>query len=372
MSSRMDISSDQELSIQQQLIHQLRQMQSRLDTQEQFMKEQATTIQNLKVQSQNSSKSSSSNLKSSGHKPREDDIPSSFLEREKLPALEKYRGDRSQWDEWHMTALHKLKSDGKAIGDEFHQFMYIYSRLEGTAAKMVTTTVERLSLNETGKGSEFLTYLNTIFGDANKRARAQRQLYNLKQKEKELFSHFLTTFETVLANAGWSTYEDDQKISLLKNALSKEMQQALVGRKLGPTWEDAISKLQIISSDIASISQQHTPQSSKPLTTLNQSNSRPSLSSEMEWEPTKLVTVNTQGQRATWVSKETLAYRKSKGLCMRCGHKGHITPRCKYLPPQKPTAISKVSVEQDSEEEIDYLAKPEGVSLLQGKEELLF
>lgn len=73
------------------------------------------------------------------------------------------------------------------------------------------------------------------------------------QKGDELFAPFLTKFETKLADAGWTTSEDNQKISLLKNALFKEMRKALVGRKLRPTWEEAIGKIQIISRDIASI-----------------------------------------------------------------------------------------------------------------------
>lgn len=365
----MEITNEQEMNVEQQLIHQLRQMQSRLDAQEKYMKEQASVIQNLQIKAR--VQTASTKAKSPSITPVEDEVSMSNFIREKLPALEKFKGDRSMWDEWYLAALHKLKSDGKAIGDDFTQFMYIYSRLDGCAAKMVTTTVERLSVNETGKGLEFLTYLNTIFGDANKRARAQRKLYNLKQKEKEPFSQFLTTFETVLANAGWSTYEDDQKISLLKNALSKEMQQALVGRKLGPTWEEAIGKLQIISSDITSIYQQYhsAPNFQQPKPS-REYNSSTHLPSKMDWEPTKLTTVNTQ--RATWVSKETLAYRKKKGLCMRCGHKGHITPKCSYLPAQRPTMVSTISVEEQQEEdELDILARPEGMVIQQGKEELL-
>lgn len=41
--------------------------------------------------------------------------------------------------------------------------------------------------------------------------RAQQQLYKLKHKGKERFSIFITKFETVLANAGWSVYANSQK-----------------------------------------------------------------------------------------------------------------------------------------------------------------
>ena len=131
--------------------------------------------------------------------------------------------------------------------------MYIYSRLEGEVVKMVSTTARSLSETRTGEGGRFLDYLNTVFGDPNKKSRAQQQLYNLKQKEKEPFASFLPRFETVLATAGWSCYADDQKISILKNALSREIRSALIGRTLPDTWSEFISLLLTISSEIVAL-----------------------------------------------------------------------------------------------------------------------
>lgn len=98
--------------------------------------------------------------------------------------------------------------------------------------------------------------MNTVFGDPNKMEWAQQQLYNLKQKEKEPFSIYITKFESVLANSGWSAYADSQKISLLKNSLSKEIRLALVGKSYPDTWSSFISYILTISSDLAAINQQ--------------------------------------------------------------------------------------------------------------------
>ena len=163
-----------------------------------------------------------------------------------------------------------------------------------------------------------------------------------------------------------------KKISLLKNALSKEMQQALVGRKLGPGWEHAIGKLQAISSDITSIYQQYHSQSNfqpKPQKPYHNSIQFPT---SREWGSTKKASSQMVQKKATWVSKNTLAYRKEKGLCMRCGHKGHISPQCNYLPPQNPTRVQKIFIKDEiEEEEVDALALPEVLDIQQGKEELL-
>ena len=77
-------------------------------------------------------------------------------------------------------------------------------------------------------------------------------------------------------------------------------------------------------------------------------------------------------QKATWVSKDTLAYRKEKGLCMSCGHKRHISTQSNYLPPEKPTRVQNLSMKDKmEEEEVFSLALPEVLEAQQGKEELL-
>lgn len=293
---------------------------------------------------------------------------------EKLPALEKFKGNRAMWDEWQLGAVHKLEKDGEVIGNEFDQFMYIYSRLDGEAVKMVTTTAKMLSDSKTGKGREFLNYLNTVFGDPNKKARAQQQLYSLKQNERESFANFLPKFETILATAGWSAYADDQKISLLKNALSKEMRTALIGRKLPLVWMECISDLLTISSEILAINLQFRPTMMSQQPPFKSQNF--TESPKMDWEPIKSTVTGTQessGKRATWVKKETLDFRKKRGLCVRCGNKGHISTRCSLLPPLNPiikTNSTRLSAEEEME--ILNLAKPDVVGEDdEGKAELL-
>lgn len=290
---------------------------------------------------------------------------------ERLPALKEFSGNRQEWDAWYLGAEHKLRRDGAALGDEFDQFMYLYARMTGEAREMVVATVRTLTENGSGHGTMFLEYLDTVFGDPNKRARAQQELYNLKQKERESFSTFLPKFETILANAGWSCYAEEQKISLLKNALSKEMRTALIGSPISQTWTGFLSQLQTISSDLVAISQQFRPQiifqQGRP------SNQNPS---RMDWEPTKSNFSNSQdfkqGPRAQWVDRETLALRRKKKLCVRCGNQGHIPPQCKFLPPLKPISkITTIKTDIEEDEELMALIKPEDMSCFEGKEELL-
>lgn len=85
-----------------------------------------------------------------------------------------FGGKRSSWEEWLLKAKNKLHADGAALGDLKDQTLYLFNRLTGPAAKMATTQVERCQIP-----TDFLDYLNTIFGDPNKEARAQQLSLNL-------------------------------------------------------------------------------------------------------------------------------------------------------------------------------------------------
>ena len=166
-------------------------------------------------------------------------------------------------------------------------------------------------------------------------------LLNMKQGERESFSTFLPKFETILANAGASSLPDMQKISMLKNAMmNKELRYQLVSmQNKVQHWGTYISKVQTINSELESL--QHV--NKKTFTPAHQYHRQPS--SNMEWEhtpPTYHVNSagtkeTTTGKRATWVSKATILFRKEKGLCLRCGNKGHLVRECRFLSPHNPS-----------------------------------
>lgn len=84
----------------------------------------------------------------------------------------------------------------------------------------------------------------------------------------------------------------------------------------------------------------------------------------MDWEPVRATVAATQetsaGKRATWVKKETLAFRKKKGLCMRCGNQGHFSPKCPLLPPIRPSSsVNSIQLTAEEENELERLAEPD-------------
>ena len=294
--------------------------------------------------------------------------------KEKLPKLREFSGSRADFDQWKLAAKHKLEADGAAIGTHMAQFRYLYSRLTGDAAKTVLARAEAFTREESGSGQSFLEYLETIYGDPNKMSRAMQTLLNMKQGERESFSTFLPRFETTLANAGASSLPDMQKISMLKNALNKELRYQLVSvHNRVHHWGTYISEVQTINSELEALHHNNRKTFTPP-----HGHQQHQSSSTMEWEHTPPIPhVNAAsakeatGKRATWVSKATIQFRRERGLCLRCGNKGHLVRECKFLSPHNPDlkVNSVKSRELETEEELsaaqaDSMEEPGKVQLL--------
>lgn len=298
--------------------------------------------------------------------------------KEKLPLLCAYSGKRSDWDEWHLQAVSKLRVDGLSIGSDYDQFLYLFHRLQGDALKTVRAYVEEKTYDGTGNGSAFLAYLGTIYNDPNKKSRALRTLASLRQKENEAFANFLPRFETALANAGGQEFSEAQRVTYLHLALNYEMQQHLVS--FCPSLEEGygtlVSHLHSVGSKLASLrnykndhqrrrldSRLMEPSHAKTIPSL--SKNAQSEAEAMDWEPTRALKINNtqpeqEGRRAKWVSQETIGYRKQKNLCLRCGRPGHIIRQCSFLPAQRPFDVMKADMGVERNESIDEsMALPE-------------
>ena len=134
-----------------QLLEFLKQLQQQLEQQSQEIKEQSNLIHNL----QQHAKSTTQALKEARQsKPTTIEptlatigMPQTKDAQERLPKLDKFKGDRIMWFEWYLGALHKLSRNGIALVSTFDQFVYIYSQLDGDAIKMASATARNLSEN---------------------------------------------------------------------------------------------------------------------------------------------------------------------------------------------------------------------------------
>lgn len=328
----------------------LQQMEDIFTTKMAQMEEKYTTQQQIiEQQQQQLNKMSTMPPKPTVQSASLSDLQDMVKPKERLPTMDKFTGRRSEWDEWCLHAQNKLMVDGEAIGSPFNQFVYLYSRLGGDAAKTTKTHAQKLSQSGLGNAEDFLAYLETIYGDPNKRQRANQQLGQFKQGSKESFASFLPKFEALMATAGASELADEQKIGYLQNAINATLTDKLCGYHHNNDWARFVSKCMTISSDLQAMeAKKYNKYSSGyvPKSTNRQNDA-------MEWEPThstKVYNTNTtsNGKRAKWVTKDVIQYRMSHKACLRCGGQDHMVSKCKYLPPINPnratTSVNQMSV----------------------------
>lgn len=271
--------------------------------------------------------------------------------KERTPTLRTFGGKRTEWEDWFLAANVKLQIDGEAIGNTYQQFLYLTSRLEGEAAKMARNTIRDAIALQRGNASEFLSYLNGIYGDANQQRRALQTLGTIRQKDRESIANYLPRFEVVLANAGlaasFGTNDDDKdrvRIAFLENSLNSEMRNALIPFSLDPPtqYTQFTKTLLALGGALANLRTTHDYR----LTRTNRREARQTSpknerrgSDEMEWTRTnRLNTATSSKKRAKWVDPSILQDRRERNLCLRCGKDGHRIRDCVYLPARNPTS----------------------------------
>lgn len=260
--------------------------------------------------------------------------------KERLPLLREFGGKRADWEEWHLAATLKIRADGKAIGGEGDHFDYLVSRLTGDAAKATHAFALEKIKDGTGSSESLISYLSRLYDDPNREARAIQALHDMRQGDNEAFGPFITKFETTLANAGGGRYDDGQRIAYLRNALNYELRNRLIGNKPPSDWSSYVAFLQTIDSELQAlqIGRRHAPPTAAAKkTTLGDI----TTAEPMDWEPTAPITSNQMvvrnGRHAKWVSEATITFRKQRGLCLRCGHQGHMIRDCPFLPAARTT-----------------------------------
>ena len=272
-------------------------------------------------------------------------------QKQRLPELQTYEGKRSEWESWRLKAESKLAVDGNAIGTSHEQFQYLHSRLGGSAANMVRAYVTQKLATGNGDGLGFLEYLDNIYGDPQRAERALAMLYTIKQKDGETFATFLPRFESVLSEAGGATFLDSIKISALRNAINVELATALIGTRIPSIYAEVTTHFHDTANQVAEVKRKARGGALVPVARKASEQNQTSGPEPMDWEPTHAKAMkNKTGtmRRARWVSQKVMAYRREKGLCLRCGNPGHLIKSCTLLPPTRPadrsatTSINKI------------------------------
>jgi hypothetical protein len=344
---------------QEALVQRMEQSQTDLRTELQNQMEQLQlqtmsqstqdTTQSAQVQTPTATTSIAPNVA-----PIEEATPFARRPRPSIPDPMRFAGSTSEWPAWKVTMLNKLAIDQDAIGPLRNQFFYVFSRLEGLAARNSATFVDSRRDDLSVGPNTLLDYLERLYGDPNAQARAAARLHQLKQKEGQSFSRFLPSLEKELADSGAMAWPDEAKRQIVLASLNSTMQENLLNRGIPSSYSELIARLHAISSDrdlfaakrnsTKTVNQlpRTQPRNSKPATPVYKAD-------PMDWTPTQTIALNNTraarprkddkdliGKRAQWVSQAEFEARRDAGVCIRCAREGCYSGRCPLKPAINP------------------------------------
>ena len=206
----------------------------------------------------------------------------------------------------------KLSTDAAALGDRRAKFSYVYSRLDKTAKKVAATYFQRGHDSKTA--DEFLTYLNEAYGDPQFQRNAILSVMKLRQRPGESFTLFLNKFERLLADAGNENWSDLVKIIMLEVAMDPALSHDLQTRDAPSSYVEYT-----IAARNLAIRRSKAGPSGPDATPRRVPRPPPSVSDDMDWEPTASV-------------KKGNARAASQN-CRRCNRPGHVSPNCPAAKP---------------------------------------
>ena len=291
-----------------------------------------------------------------------------------LGPLATYDGEKAQLEPWISQVEAKITVDYSSCA-EITRFYMVHNHLRGDASKQLQPWIRTVSGTNAMTVQNLIQQLRSSFGDPHVKAKAQRKLHKLEQKNRPFTEHF-TEFRKLMLEAGGANWPDDVKRSFLEPSLSLDLHQCMLGfgrDGIDKSFDEYCTELKFASDKVEAfnlrkrglMNWRDNHNTSTGTGTTKQTNSRHQDS--MDWEPTRAIHVqknetkavanqdtasNGNKRRATWVGRDALDYRMEKRLCLRCGNAGHIVRSCSFLPPHRPMT-SNVSTASKEMEPVD-------------------
>ena len=250
--------------------------------------------------------------------------------RKPLPVGEPFNGNKAAFPAWKVHMEYKIRCDAEFIGDAQAQFHFIWSCLSAPVQSVVKAFYAAGGIQGEWDPQGFLAYLDFCYRDAHAMERAQVLLDGIEQGKREPFAAFFVRFNTVLAEAGGSHWDGEQKLHRLRRGLTGPMKDVALNRGVSRTnWEAAIEDYHRIAVDIETASLE-----------AQQRGLASSGAGKVDAQgDTAMVTVaavqTTQGsrsappkRRANWIPEDLFQQRKASGACTRCGQSSHTHREC--------------------------------------------
>ena len=275
----------------------------------------------------------------------------------KHPDPSSFGGDKAELRGWMTQLRIKLNINKDHYPTEQSKLAYALSRLKERALEQLQPYLEKDGNIALADMEAFYTKLQLAFGDPDRKATAQRELRQLRQKNKEFYL-YLSDYQRLVPDTG---FDDEAKRSILLDGLSDELKSALITVDLPTSLDDTIQILQKIDNRFRSVqasirkpfSYGSSRSSSAPSTPTTKTSSTPSTPvprpAPISPADTDAMDLSTSRRRGPITPAER-SRRMNEGLCMYCGGSGHFANSCpasKGKPRVRTYELSTVTPEEE-------------------------
>lgn len=264
-----------------------------------------------------------------------------------------YDGNKANWDAFVSMLKHKLDLDREIMGGNKRAWFRINSCLEQPQQAIVQTKFQQ-GMEAGSDPSEFVEYLEAIFGDPNRAEKATTKLFAMKQGERQTFIDHVQEFQHVWSDSKMT--DDATKLNILKNSINDELKRAIVAMKEPATSDEWAAEVRPVAYKVELLQgpKEHTP---RPQDMPRPPPPATDADGDTKMGGTGIHAAGTRPARdvAPWASQEERDRRFRARLCLRCGGEGHYIGACplKAPAPRAPArkaASGSAPVEKKSEE----------------------
>ncbi|KKF92157.1 Retrotransposable element Tf2 155 kDa protein type 1 [Ceratocystis platani] len=235
---------------------------------------------------------------------------------ERLPDPAKFNGDKKDLRRFTSQIREKLSTNSDRFLMPQSRMAYVNNRLTGIPYAQVLPYIDKGVCQMTDY-EEILELLELTYGDSDLRNRARRELFALRQNNKE-FPLFFAEFRRLVLEGD---VEDSILVTLLENAISKELKAMLLHNVFtGKDYREFAKFLQELENrrHLFSEGNAQGPRSRAPA---------PSTPATGDTAP-RQTTAPTPDPDAMDLSLQRRTARREKGECYRCGSKSHVVAQC--------------------------------------------
>ena len=252
---------------------------------------------------------------------------------EKFPDPPMYDGKRKNLRPFVSKLRAKLRRNHDRYPSDQDKVDYSMSRLEGDAARTMDPFYRSNTFHTL---DDFISLLEQTYDDASREHTAMAKLETLRQKNLE-FTSFFSEFLGLIGELDWN---ESAKVAALRQKISDEIREQLVGRTIPRTLGEFATICQQIDEDLRynQSARSRRIAANRPATTNRPTVNRPATTNATTKPSTPshdLMDIDASRAQYAPAGSDERKDRLTKGACFGCGQKGHLHRDCPTNPYSK-------------------------------------